>query len=422
MNDHPAVVVIGAGPAGLAMSRRLVATGVDHVVLERGAVARAWREERWDSLRLLTPNWMTRLPGFAYDGPDPDGYMTAPEVVAFLERYRASFSPPVVGGADVTAVTRRADGFTVDARDGRRWYADAVVLATGASSEPHVPDVATLLPSRIDQITALEYRNPTYLDGDGGVLVVGASASGVQIADELRRAGRAVTVAVGEHVRLPRTYRGRDVFRWMDDIGQLDERWDEVEDVARARRHASLQLVGTEERRSLDLNALLAGGVDLVGRFVGISGRHAQHAGSLANLVANADLKQARLLDRVDAYVREHGIEGAVGPIDRPAPTRRVDAPTELDLAAFSTVIWATGYRPAFTFLDPAARDRRGRIVHDGGVTPVPGLVVLGLPFLRRRRSALLAGFGADAADLLPTVRAGLDAAARDRVRVTIDA
>ena len=415
------VVVIGAGPAGLAMSHHLVSAGIDHVVLERGPVGRSWRAERWDSLRLLTPNWMTRLPGYAYAGADPDGYMTAGEVATFLDGYRESFSPPVVTGVEVTSVTRDTDGFGVDARC-CRWRADAVVLATGASSEPRVPDVATLLPSRIDQITALEYRNPAQLDGDGRVLVVGASASGVQIADELRRAGRAVTVAVGEHVRLPRTYRGRDVFRWMQDIGQLDERWDEVDDVERARRHASLQLVGTEERRSLDLNALLAGGVGLVGRFVGVSGRHAQCAGSLANLVANADLKQARLLDRVDAFVREHDMEAVVGPVDRPAPTRRIDAPTQLDLTGFSTVIWATGHRPSFRFLDPAARDRRGRLVHDGGVTRVPGLTVLGLPFLRRRRSALLAGFGADAADLLPTVQAAVDTAARDRGRVTIDA
>jgi putative flavoprotein involved in K+ transport len=414
------VVVIGAGPAGLAMSHHLVSAGVDHVVLERGQVGRSWRAERWDSLRLLTPNWMTRLPGYSYDGPEPDGYMTAGEVAAFLDGYRESFPAPIVTGVDVTAVTRDADGFTVDAR-GCRWRSDAVVLATGASSEPRVPEVATHLPARIDQLTALEYRNPAQLDGAGRVLVVGASASGVQIADELRRAGRAVTVAVGEHVRLPRTYRGRDVFRWMDDIGQLDERWDEVDDLERARRHASLQLVGSEPRRSLDLNALLDGGVELVGRFVGISGRHAQCAGSLANLVANADLKQARLLDRVDAYVRELGCVDAEGPDHRPAPTRRVDAPTELDLTGVSTVIWATGYRPSFGYLDPAALDRRGRLAHDGGVTRVPGLTVLGLPFQRRRRSALLAGFGVDAADLLPTVRSALEAAARDRVRVSVE-
>ena len=298
------------------------------------------------------------------------------------------------------------------------YHAAAVVVAAGASSDPRIPAVAAELPRRINQVTALQYRNPAQLDATGDVLVVGASASGVQIADELRRAGFAVTLAVGEHLRLPRTSRGRDIYRWLATIGQLDERYDDVDDIERARRHASVQLVGGPTRATLDLNALSAGGVDLVGRLMRVSGLHAQFSGALASLTANADLKQARLLRRIDEFVTEHGLSGEVSEPDRPAPTRLGAVPTELDLERFTTVIWATGYRPIYPWLDPHAFDRRGRVAHDGGVSPVPGLYVLGLPFLRRRRSNLIAGVGDDAAELLPHLLAHLDDAVRNGGRI----
>jgi putative flavoprotein involved in K+ transport len=409
------VVIIGAGPAGLAMSRHLTTAGIDHVVLERGEVAHSWRTERWDSLRLLTPNWMSALPGHRYRGDDPDGFMTASETVAFLEGYRRSFDPPVLTDVTVGRVRRTTDGFDVESNAGS-WQCDVLVAATGASSEPRVPALAADLPARIDQLTAHEYRRPSQLDPDGEILVVGASASGVQIADELRRTGRGVTVAVGEHIRLPRSYRGRDIYWWMDTIGQLDERYDEVDDVERARRHASVQLVGTPERADLDLNTLRRRGVRLVGRLAGIAGSAAQCSGSLTNLVANADLKQARLLARVDEFVATTGLEAEVGPAMAPAATDVPTPPTQLELAAFSTVIWATGYRPHYSWLDPSAFDRRGRVAHDGGVAQVPGLYVLGLPMMRRRRSNLLGGVGRDAADLFLHLRVHLDHVAMRRL------
>ena len=230
--------------------------------------------------------------------------------------------------------------------------------------------------------------------------MVGASASGVQIADELRRAGRDVTLSVGEHVRLPRTYRGRDIYWWLDRIGQLDERWNEVEDLQRARRHASVQVVGSNDRREVDLPSLQALGVQLVGRLMAIRGTTAFCSGGLGSLVANADLKQARLLRRIDEWVSEHGLADLVGPATEPGPTVLAQVPTELDLRGFSAVIWATGFRPSYEWLDPRAFGRRGRVDHDGGVACMPGLYLLGLPFLRRRRSNLLAGLGVDAADL----------------------
>jgi len=401
------VVVMGAGQAGLSMSHHLTARAIDHVVLERGDVANSWRTERWDSLRLLTPNWMSRLGGHHYDGPDPDGFMTKDETVDLIEGFGQSFGAPVQSQVNVERVSVRDPGFDVMTDHGT-WSCDVVVAATGASSEPRLPAVATHVPSRIRQLTALRYRNPAQI-GDGEVLVVGASASGMQIADELQRSGCAVTVAVGDHVRLPREYRGRDIYWWLDSIGRLDERYDEIDDLSRARRLPSLQLVGNPEHRSLDINSLTASGVDMVGKLMRIVGTCAQFSGALASLVANADLKQNRLLEHIDEFVAEHGMEADFPEPTRPEPTKLGAAPTELDLGRFETIIWATGYRPSFSWLDPVAFDHRGRVAHDGGVCPVPGLYMLGFPFLRRRKSSLIDGADGDAAALARHLHAHLD-------------
>ena len=413
---HTSVVIVGAGPGGLAMSHHLTGAGVDHVLIERGQVANSWRTERWDSLRLLTPNWMTALPGAGYEGDDPDGYMTATETVATLEAYRRRIDPPLRLGIEVEAIDHTGPGFEVRTTDGI-WRCDAVVAATGGSSEPRLPAVAADLPGMLHQLTALSYRRPEQIDDDGRVLVVGASASGVQIADELRRAGRQVTIAVGEHIRLPRSYRGRDIYWWLDRIGQLDERWNQVEDLERARRHASVQVVGTDEGRDVGLVSLQDLGVQLVGRLMAVRATTALCSGGLGSLVANADLKQARLLRRIDDWVDDHGMADLVGPRSEPRATIPGQVPTELDLRGFATVIWATGFRPAYGWLDPRAFDRRGRVDHDGGVARLPGLYVLGLPFLRRRRSNLLAGVGIDAAELGHHLVAYLEQRARPASR-----
>ena len=385
---HTSVVVIGGGQAGLAMSWWLTRAGVDHVVLERGAVGQSWRERRWHSLRLLTPNWMNRLPGAPDVGGDPDGYLGATAVVDLLDGYARSFAAPVRPHTTVLGVRQTAAGFQVDT-DGGPWRCRAVVVATGTEAESRIPALAAELGGDLQQVAALGYREPDQV-APGAVLVVGASASGVQIADELRRAGRSVTLAVGDHVRVPRTYRGRDIYRWLDELGVLDERYDEVEDLVRARRLPSLQLVGSPQRRSLDLATLSAGGVQLTGRLVGIDRGRALFSGSLANFLKAGDLKQARLLDRIDEHV-------GGGPVHRPEPTPLPPPVTELELARFPAVVWATGHQPRYPWLDPALLDRRGAIRHDGGVLAAPGLYVLGLPFTRRRRSNLIAGVGPDA-------------------------
>ena len=392
------VVVIGGGQAGLAMSHSLTDRSIDHVVLERAEVANSWTTERWDSLRTLTPNWMSRLPGFSYDGDDPNGYMTAAQVAAYLESYRRSFGAPVRTGVEVQRIRTLDRGHVVETSEGP-WSARSVVMATGACSQPRVPAIAADLPGNIQQLTPTAYRNPAQV-APGAVLVVGASASGLQIADELSRSGREVTLAVGDHVRLPRTYRGMDIHWWMQTTGLLDERFDEVEDLARARRLPSLQLVGSPEQRDLDLNTAAANGVNPVGRLAGIRAGRAQFSGSFANMCTSADLKQNRLLDEIDEYAASHGLDAEIGPTWRPAPTSVGRPALELDLRSVGSVVWATGFRPTYPWLDESLVDGRGQLVHDGGVLAVPGLYVLGLPFMRRRKSSFIDGVGPDAEEL----------------------
>ncbi len=407
---YATTVIIGAGHAGLAMSRCLTQRSIDHVALERGEVANSWKRERWDSLRLLTPNWQSRLPGYGYQGDDPDGFRSMPETIAFIERYAQVISAPVQPHTNVTSLVRNDDGYELVTGEGN-WHCRCVVIATGACNIPTVPTLAESVPPDIATFTPMEYRNPEQIE-KGGVLVVGASATGTQIADELQRSGRPVTLAVGEHVRAPRVYRGKDIEWWMDKAGVLDERYDEVDDIVRARNLPSLQLAGHPDRRTVDLNALTDIGVKLVGRLAGIREGKAQFSGGLRNKCELADLKMNRLLNTIDEWATSNGLDEEVDPLQRFEPTR-VDAspPLGLDLrsGAIRTIIWATGFRPDFSWLHLPVLDRKGRIRHDGGIVDSPGLYVMGMQFLRRRKSALIDGAGADARDLSTHLASYLD-------------
>jgi putative flavoprotein involved in K+ transport len=395
-------IIIGAGQSGLAMSRHLTARSIDHVVLERGEVANSWRTERWDSLRLLTPNWQSRLPGYAYTGDDPDGFMTMPEVVHFLQRYAELSRAPIVTGARVTRVGHADGAYEVTTSHGP-WRCRMLVIASGACNIATVPSLSAGLPAKVASLTPLQYRNPRLLP-DGGVMIVGASASGIQLAREIQAAGRRVVLSVGEHVRMPRTYRGRDIQWWMDAIGAMDVRYDTImEDIERARRLPSLQLIGTPERVTVDLNSLRRSGVELVGRLVGLRDGKAQFSGSLANLCALADLKMNRLLASIDSWVSANGFAERFPAPHRYEPTDvgpKTTLSLDLTSAGVGTVIWATGYRPDYSWLDAPVLDRKGRIRHDGGVVPASGMYVMGLPFMRRRKSSFIDGAGDDAADL----------------------
>ena len=396
------------------MSRCLSERAIDHVVLERGEVANSWRRERWDSLTLLTPNWQSRLPGFGYEGDDPDGYRTMPETIDFIDTYARVIAAPVRTETTVTSV-RHADPGYVVVTDQGEWRCQTVVLASGACNIPRVPALAEAVPSHIATFTPDRYRNPDQL-AEGGVLMVGASATGTQLCDEIHRSGRPVTLAVGEHIRAPRVYRGKDLEWWMDAAGVLDERYDEIEDINRARKVPSLQLAGTPQRTTLDLNALTDIGVKLIGRLAGINGGKGQFSGSLRNQCALSDLKMGRLLDTIDEWASENGLDGEVEAPHRLPPTRVEDAPPlgmDLTDGAIRTIIWATGFRPDFSWLDVPVLDRKGQVRHDGGVvTESPGLYVMGMQFLRRRKSALIDGAGPDARDLSAHLAGYLDGAA----------
>ncbi|HYG86017.1 MAG TPA: NAD(P)-binding domain-containing protein [Azospirillum sp.] len=394
--QHSDAVIIGAGQAGLAMSHGLSRRGIDHAVLDRGRIAERWRSERWDSLRLLTPNWMSRLPGWSYRGPDPDGYMTMPEVVRTLEDYARICSAPVETGVVVRSVARTPNGYHVDTDRGTR-TARVVVIATGNCDVPSIPAMAWHLSADIVQITPSRYRNPDSLP-KGGVLVVGASATGVQLAEELHRSGRPVTLSVGRHTRLPRLYRGRDIMWWMDRIGVLDDSADRVPDLGRARSQPSLQLVGDPDRRTIDLAALRDQGVRIVGRAINADGRRVHVRDDLAETTAASQRKLQRLLERIDASERVAGPPEAEAL--RPIHVER--SPSALDLRAegIRAVVWATGYRRDYGWLKVPVLDAAGEVIHRGGITPSPGLYVLGLNFLRRRKSNFIDGVGADAEEL----------------------
>ncbi len=410
------VVIVGAGHAGLAMSHRLTGLAVEHVVLERGEVANSWRHERWDSLRLLTPNWQTRLPGASYTGADPDGFMTMPEVASFVSRYAETTAAPVQTDTTVTSVRRLANGYRV-VTDRGDWRCRAVVLASGACNLPAVPALGAHLPPSIATVTPRFYRSPDQLD-DGGVLVVGASATGVQLADEIHRSGRPVTLCVGEHVRMPRLYRGRDIQWWLHAAGILDQRYDEVDDLSRARRVSSPQLVGTPERRTLDLNRLRDNGVRLAGRLVGLRDHQLMFSGSLSNQCALADQKLGRLLDTFDAWADATGVAAEVGPAERFAPTEVDSSPLlglDLRRGEIRTVVWACGFRPDYRWLHVPVLDPKGRLCHDGGVAASPGLYALGLPFMRRRKSSFIHGAEDDARELGQHLKRYLD----EQIRTT---
>jgi putative flavoprotein involved in K+ transport len=371
-------------------------------VLERGEVANSWRRERWDSLRLLTPNWQSRLPGLCYEGPDPDGYMTAGELTAFIEQFAKVSRAPVRTGVNVTSVRRTGDGYQVTTSRGQV-RCRTVVIASGACNQPAVPPFSDAVPESVEQLTPFGYRSPAQLP-DGGVLVVGASATGVQLAAELRQSGRSVILSVGEHVRLPRVYRGRDVLWWMDTSGVWDQRYDEVEDLTRARRLPSPQLVGTPERATLDLNALTSMGVELVGRWAAVRDGRALFSGGLRNMFSLADLKMERLLDTFDEWAKTDGHDAESGPPERFAPTRVPEAARlQLDLRSgeIRAIVWAAGFRPDYGWLEVPVVDAKGHLNHEGGVVDSPGLYALGLPVLRRRRSTFICGIEDDAREVI---------------------
>lgn len=410
--SHPSIetAIVGAGQSGLAVSALLTRAGRDHVVFDRGVAGHRWRTERWDSLRLLTPNWLSRLPGWSYDGDDPDGFMTASEVGRYLHAYARSIGAPIMTGCEVREVTACVDDavhrFAVKTSHGT-WRARNVVLAAGPHANVRVPDAiaeASHGAARALIVPSTEYRRPAALP-PGGVLVVGASSSGVQIADELARAGRDVVLAVGRHTRIPRSYRGMDIFWWLDRLGRLSATVDDVSPPHRARPDTSLQLAGAAAGapRQVDLPALQAVGVRLAGRLVRLDRAVAHFDGSLDASIAASEATMDRLLDSVDAHIRAHRLSDEMLPADRPLPFRVPTPPHRLDLRAegISTIVLATGLRPDHSWLHIPVVGADGLITQGRGATPVPGLWVAGQRFQHRRDATYIDGARHNARDVV---------------------
>ncbi len=391
---HTDTVIIGGGQAGLSMSRCLTEYQIDHVILERGRVGERWRSERWDSLRLLTPNWQSRLPHFHYNGSHPDAFMTMPEFIRHLERYAESFEAPVQTGTTVKIVERLNNGRFRIATNNGDWSAHNVVVATGYCDTPRIPAFSAAMPRNIVQLVPSDYRNPSQVP-QGGVLIVGASATGLQIADELAEAGRKVTLAVGTHVRVPRQYRGKDILYWMDVMGAFNAPANPAEE----RKSQPPQLVVTPENRDLDLGGLQKMGVRLVGRATSAQGNRVYFANDLMAKVETSDTQLLELLAKIDGFIESSGAQAPAADRDSIATVNVYTGPTVIDLRTekIKTVVWATGYERHYPWLKVPVFDERREIRHEGGVVPEPGLYVIGMRFQRTKGSNLLDYVGRDA-------------------------
>lgn len=393
------VVVIGGGQAGMAVSWHLQRAGIDHVVLERATPAHEWLDGRWDAFTLVTPNFQCRLPGFAYDGDEPDGFMTKVQTHAFLQRYAATFDPPIEQGVEVTGLTRTDDGFRVRSSAGDI-DARAVVIATGGYHRPIVPPFAARLPDDIRQVHSSEYKNAESLPA-GGVLVVGTGQSGAQLAEDLHMAGRPVHLALGRAPRSARFYRGRDCIAWLEQMGVYDIGVEQHASGLAKRESTNHYMTGRAGGHDIDLRRFALEGMRLYGRLVGADGQHLRFDPTMEHDLDHADSVMESIKNDIDAYIEREGVDAPTE--DRYRPVWRPDAePTELDLraAGITSVIWAIGYRADYSWVDVGVFDGRGHPTHHRGVTDVPGLFFLGLPWLHTWGSGRFAGIAPDAEHL----------------------
>ena len=398
---HHDVIVVGGGQAGLAMSWCLGEEGIRHVVLERDRIGHAWRAQRWDSFCLVTPNYQCRLPGLPYPGDDPDGFMVKDEILEYVEGYAASFAPPLHEGVGVTEVARAlGGGFRVRTTRGVL-TADNIVLAVGGYHTPRFPPLSAGLPEHVTQLHSSGYRNAASLP-DGGVLVVGSGQSGAQIAEDLQLAGRETHLCVGSAPRVARFYRGRDCVAWLEDMGHYDMPITEHPEGTAARKEANHYVTGRDGGRDIDLRAFARDGMRLHGRLLGADGPVLELAGDLPRNLDRADATAERIKDAIDRWIEAQGI-------DAPAQKRYVPVfepagdgggTLDLDAAGIRTIVWATGFVSDWSWVKLDAFDEHGYPTHDRGVTEVPGLHVIGLPWLHTWGSGRFAGVARDAEHL----------------------
>ena len=396
-------LVIGGGQAGLTMSHRLKQRGIGHLVLERGRIAERWRSERWDGLMFQFPNWSVRLPDFAFPHADADGFSDTAAIIAFIEDYATFVTPPIRCGVEVTKLRRDAGGFVADLAGGSI-AARSVVVATGPYQRPLRPALLDDHPG-LFQVHASSYKNPAQLP-DGAVLVVGAGASGAQITEELMRAGRRVFLSVGRHNRLPRRYRGRDLFWWLAEMGV-----DETRVEQRGPSRLLPVISGAHGGRTIDFRRFAADGVTLLGRVTAARNGVLAIAPDLTSNIANGDAYYATFLGIVDDFIAARGLDQPADPLarlrlpDPPCLTAPLDT---IDLRAerITGVIWATGYGLDLNWIDIPVLDANGVPRHHHGVSEVPGLYFLGLQWLSKMKSSFLSDVGDDAAALADHIAA----------------
>jgi putative flavoprotein involved in K+ transport len=392
---HRAVVVIGGGQAGLSMSYCLLQRDIDHIVLEGKRAGGEWRDRRWDSFCLVTPNWQCQLPGFPYQGADPDGFMVRDDIARYLDEYVKSFGPPLAEGVTATRLRQDRGGSFHISTTRDELTADQVVLATGPYQIARRPRFAERLPDEVTQIHSSQYRNPGQLP-PGSVLVVGTGQSGCQIAEDLHLAGRRVHLAVGSAPRVARFYRGRDVVAWLEDMGYYRKAIGEFADADAVRFRANHYVTGRDGGRDIDLRAFARDGMRLHGRLSGIHGGHFLFDADLKQNLDAADAVSESIKDSIDAYIsgcgRSAPAQARYTPVWEP-----FDAPSELDVSGISAVVWSTGFGSDHRWIEIPVFDGRGYPTHQRGVTSCPGLYFLGLPWQHTWGSGRLCGVGADA-------------------------
>ncbi|MGC0366525.1 putative flavoprotein involved in K+ transport [Rhodococcus sp. 27YEA15] len=397
MTEQHAVVVIGAGQAGLSISRHLVQRGIDHIVLERSTIAHEWQDSRWDSFTLVTPNWQCNLPGYNYSGDDPDGFMNREQTYQFVRGYADTFDPPVLEGVSVRSVSQATGGgFDVDTSAGPM-HAEHVVVATGGYHTPIVPRFAERLPESVTQVHSSQYRSADALPA-GSVLVVGNGQSGAQIAEDLQLAGRTVHLVTGGAPRVARFYRGRDCVAWLHDMGTYDVSIADHPGGLGKRENTNHYVTGRDGGRDIDLRAFAHAGMQLYGRLTDIRNGELHFAPTLQASLDAADAVSESIKDSIDTYIDREGIDAPIE--ERYVPVWRPDQEvTRLDVssAAITSVVWSIGFTTDYRWLHVGVFDGSGHPTHNRGVTAVPGLYFLGLPWQHTWGSGRFAGVARDA-------------------------
>lgn len=394
---HHSVVVVGGGQAGLSVAHALQKKGMRPVVLEKHRIGYAWDQQRWNSFCLVTPNWQCRLPDFPYDGPDPDGFMGKAEIVAYLQRFAAFVGADVREGVTVERLASNGTGYRLLTSEGE-FVAEHVVVATGGYHSPRRHADAPRLPAGTLQLDAREYRSPAALP-EGPVLVVGSGQSGCQIAEDLFLAGREVHLSVGSAPRSPRRYRGRDVVDWLERMGYYDLPIADHPDPRTVRAKTNHYLTGRDGGREIDLRARALQGMHLHGRLGSITADRIGFGDDLATNLDQADAVYCRIRTSIDNWIAREGLEApeepAYSPCWQPAPG--ADPGLDLRSRPLAAVIWCTGYRSDFRWIDVPVFDGSGLPAHDRGLTPSPGLYFLGLPWLHTWGSGRFCGVANDA-------------------------